>query len=124
MKNFEKMRGAIEKTCIKDNFLVAQFILLSYLLTCWICSFPAAAGSASCWICPFPAINPRALFRINIMIAGNIRYKNMTVRRSGFLTLPMVALAKNLFYRTNLSAQKACLIVTLLPTLTDIKIKK
>jgi hypothetical protein len=66
-----KMRGAIEKTCIKDIFLVAQFILLSDLLTFWICPFPAAAGSATCWICPFPAINPRALFRINIMVAGN-----------------------------------------------------
>jgi hypothetical protein len=43
-KNFKKMKGAIEKTCIIDNFLVARFEILPGFSTCQICPFPAAAG--------------------------------------------------------------------------------
>jgi hypothetical protein len=57
-----------------EIFVWLRGVLLSDLLTCWICPFPAAAGSVTYWICPFPAVNPRALFRINIMVAGNNRY--------------------------------------------------
>ena len=38
------MRGAIDKPCIKDNFLVARFEILPFFSTCRICPFPAAAG--------------------------------------------------------------------------------
>jgi hypothetical protein len=37
------MRGAIEKTCIQDNFLVARIEILPGFSTCRISPFPAAA---------------------------------------------------------------------------------
>jgi hypothetical protein len=43
-ENFKKMRGAIENTCIKDNFMVALFEILPGFSTCRICPFPEAAG--------------------------------------------------------------------------------
>jgi hypothetical protein len=76
----------------------------------------------SCQKCPFLANNPRALFRINIVVAGNIRCKNITVRRNDFLTTPTVISLKISFYGTNLSAKKTCVLVSLFSP--HFKIKK